>query len=335
MDTIKQYKKYIVENKMLVLFSILLTILIRLAFFYFSDVSPYAEYKGEGYLWSGAVTQFFSDKLISLVISTLFVFFISFYASQINAKHALIRNRSYLIYILGPLMLSLHQVFILMSTYYVAALAFLMCLDLLYSSYQDESSNKNAYAIGFVIGVSSLFSFYSLMYLPLFWIGFAQMRIFNFKNLIISVLGVASIYWPLFVFFLWKDRISDFLSPFEHSYPVFCDSIDSITFLGHDLLAAIAFFLLIIVSIDYQTNSFKDKIRTRANIRFLHLATLFSILSFYFVLFDSTLNLYILSCSSTILLAHFFSLTEQKWKMIFYYILIVVYLSCCLLNLLN
>lgn len=335
MDAIKLYKRNIVENKNLVLFSILLTIVIRLVIFYFTDANHCDEYIGEGYLWTKTLTSFLSSGTISFTISTLFVFAISFYASQLNAKHGLIRSRTYLIYIFGSLILSSHPVFIYMTPYYVSTLAFLICTDLLYSSYQDKTGNRNTYAIGFVIGASSLFSFYFLMYLPIFWIGFSLMRIFKFKNLIISILGVATIYWLTFVFFLWQNNISGFLYPFEQLYPLLNNSIETISLLGEGLLVAIALILLIIISLDYQANSFRDKIRIRANIQFLHIASLFSIIAFFFLILDSTLNLYILSCSITILLAHFFTLAEQKWKIIIFYILILIYFSCCLFNLLN
>lgn len=335
MNAIKLYKRNIVENKNLVLVSILLTIIIRIIIFYFTDVSLLDEHIGGGYLWTGALTNLLSSGTISFLISTFFVFVISFYASQLNAKHGLIRSRTYLIYIFGSLILSSHPVFIYMTPYYISTVAFLICTDLLYSSYQDKTSNRNAYAIGFVIGVSSLFSFYILMYLPLFWIGFSLMRIFKFRSFIISILGVATIYWLVFVYFLWQDNIAGFLNPFEHLYPVLNNSIEKIPLMGEGLLAAIALILLITISLDYQTNSFRDKIRIRANIQFLHITSLFSILTFFFVIFDPTLNLYILSCSITILLAHFFTLAEQKWKIIIFYILILVYFSCCFLNLLN
>lgn len=335
MDAIKLYKRNIVENKNLVLFSILLTIVIRLVIFYFTDATLHNEHIGGGYLWTGALTDFLSRGTISFTISTLFVFIISFYASQLNAKHGLIRNRTYLIYIFGSLILSSHPVFIYMTPYYISTLAFLICTDLLYSSYQDKTGSRNAYAIGFVIGVSSLFSFYFLMYLPLFWIGFSLMRIFKFKNFIISILGVATIYWLTFVFFLWQNNIAGFLSPFEHLYPLLNNSIETIPLMGEALLVVISFALLITISLDYQANSFRDKIRIRANIQFLHITSLFSIIAFFFIILDPTLNLYILSCSITILLAHFFTLAEQKWKIIIFYILILIYFSCCFLNLLN
>ncbi len=335
MDAIKLYKRNIVKNKNLVLFSILLTIVIRLVIFYFTDVTLHNEHIGGGYLWTGALTDLLSTGTISFTISTLFVFTISFYASQLNAKHGLIRSRTYLIYIFGSLILSSHPVFIYMTPYYISTLAFLICTDLLYSSYQDKTGSRNAYAIGFVIGVSSLFSFYFLMYLPLFWIGFSLMRIFKFKNFIISILGIITIYWLTFVFFLWQNNIAGFLNPFEHLYPLLNNSIETIPLIGEGLLVVIALVLLITISLDYQANSFRDKIRIRANIQFLHITSLFSIIVFFFIILDPTLNLYILSCSITILLAHFFTLAEQKWKIIIFYILILIYFSCCFLNLLN
>lgn len=335
MDAIRQYKKSIVENKNLVLFSILLTLLIRFVIFYFSKDITSNDSIGAGYLWDGISSLLLSNKSISFIISTFFVFAISFYASQLNAKHGLIRNRTYLLYVFGSLIFSSHPVFIYMTHYYVSALAFLICIDILFSSYQDKTGAKNAYAIGFILGISSLFSFYVLMYLPLFLIGFRMMRIFNFKTFIISLLGIATIYWLSFAFFFWQNNVTGFLNPFEHLYPILNNALESTSFSGESLLTAIALILLIIISLDYQTNSFRDKIRIRANIQFLHLASLFSILTFFFIIYDPTLNLYMLSCSISILLAHFFTLVEQKWKVITFYILILVYFSCCFLNLLK
>ncbi|PXV67417.1 hypothetical protein CLV62_10390 [Dysgonomonas alginatilytica] len=335
MDAIRQYKKSIVENKNLVLFSIILTFLIRFIIFYLVKEAPGNENIGTGYLWTGILTQLLSNGTISFIVSTFFVFSISFYASQLNAKHGLIRNRTYLLYVFGSLIFSSHPVFIYMTHYYVSAFAFLICVDILYSSYQDKSGGRNAYALGFVLGISSLFSFFTLMYLPLFWMGFRMMRIFNFKTFIISILGIATIYWLSFAFFLWQNNIAGFLEPFNHLYPILNGSIENTSFTGESLLVAIALILLIIISLDYQTNSFRDKIRIRANIQFLHLASLFSILTFFFIIFDPTLNLYMISCSMSILLAHFFTLVEQKWKVITFYILILVYFLCCFLNLLN
>lgn len=335
MDAIRQYKKSIVENKNLVLFSILLTLLIRFVIFYFSKDITNNDSIGSGYLWSGISSLLLANKTISFIVSTFFVFAISFYASQLNAKHGLIRNRTYLLYVFGSLIFSSHPVFIYMTHYYVSALAFLICIDILFSSYQDKTGAKNAYAIGFILGISSLFSFYVLMYLPLFFIGFRMMRIFNFKTFIISLLGIATIYWLSFAFFFWQNNVAGFLNPFEHLYPILNNALESTSFSGESLLTAIALILLIIISLDYQTNSFRDKIRIRANIQFLHLASLFSILTFFFIIYDPTLNLYMLSCSISILLAHFFTLVEQKWKVITFYILILVYFSCCFLNLLK
>lgn len=335
MNVIKQYKRKVVENKNIILFSIALTIAIRLTIFFFADTTFVNEYTGNGYLWTNTLVSILSNEIISFILSTLFTFIIAFYASQLNEKHGLIRDRTYLIYTFGCLIFSSLPIFIYMTYYHIAALAFLICTDLLYSSYQDKTSNKNAYAIGFIIGTTSLFSFFFLAYLPLFWIGFSLMRIFNIKKIVVSILGIGSIYWLAFFFFLSQNNISEFVEPFTHLYPILHTSFDTFSLTGESLLICIALVLLIIISLDYQTNSFKDKIRIRANIQFLNISSLYSILAFFFIIFDPTLNLFILACSMTLLLAHFFTLAEQKWKIIAFYILVLGYFSCCVLNLLN
>lgn len=335
MDIIRQYKKNIVENRDLVFFSILLSLLIRFIIFYLLKEAPGNDNSGAGYLWTAISTPFLSNRAISFTISTFFVFAISFYASRLNAKYGLIRNRTYLLYVFGSLIFSSHPVFIYMTHYYVSVFAFLICLDILYSSYQNKIGSSSAYALGFVLGVSSLFSFSVLIYLPLFWIGFRMMRIFNFKTFVVSILGIVTIYWLSFAFFLWQNNIAAFLEPFKHLYPILNSSLEKTSFTGESILAAVILILLIIISLDYQTNSFRDKIRIRANIQFLHLASLFSILTYFLIIIDPTLSFYILSCSISILLAHFFTLVEQQWKVIMFYLLILAYFSCCFFNFLN
>ena len=329
MDIIRTYRRNVVENKNLVLVSIFLSLLIRFFLFYFlSDLQPSSS---EGsFLWQYISTQFLSNKILSFALSYTFSLAIMSYAAYLNSKYNLIRTRTYLVYVCVIVVFSSHPAFVYMNSGYVTLFLFLICLDTLFGAYQDVSPVRKSYAVGFILAISSLFSIYMLAYLLLFWIGFKMMRSFNFKSFMTSILGVCTIYWLFFCFYLWRSDLSDFIDFFtqiklnlEYSVP----SLDKLIFYGFNIL------LFLIVVLSHQINSFQDKIRIRAKIYYLSLIGLFSLSLSFFLDSTGVNSFYIFEFSFALLLAHFFSLSSNTWQVYLFYIFIIfTVISPCLFS---
>lgn len=321
MGVLRVYKKNIVENKNLVLVSIVISMLIRLFIFY-SNTNLLPNTLSGGLLWELFSFEFFKNKLISFVFSSIFGLAIMSYAAYLNSKYALIRTRTYLVYICMMLALSCHPVFVYMNQAYIVLFLFLICIDTLFSSYQEANPARKSYAIGFFLALCSLLSIHMLFYFILFWIGFKMMRSFSLKSLITSILGFLTVYWLVFCLFLWKDNLSGFRAIFmqiNFALPVTLPSLPQLFFLVFNII------LLLIIIFDNQINSFQDKIRIRAKGYFL---TIIAISSLLFLVFSQSFEAitfyYIFQFSYIMIIVHFFALATRVWHVYLFYIFILV-----------
>jgi len=328
-EVIKYYKKYVVENSSLITISAIIAFLLRLSVYYiYTDPSVYSI--DAGYLWNENVIDFLSrNRAVSALLSIFSTFVVVFYSGHINAKHKLIRSRSYLIYVFSLLLSSCHPVFLYMTPQYISLILIMLCTDMLLDTYQRPEATGKAYSIGFVIAIGSLFSFYSFLYLPIFWIGMKMMRSFNFKTFMTSLLGVLTIYWLVFFYLLFNNDIGSIQNPINSLSPFLSNYIENISV--NKVIALLSYiFLLIIMLGSYINKSFHDKIQTRANLSFFFMIAIFSFLAVVFINYDPILNLYILIFSSSVLMAHFFSLILEKWKIILLYTIVTLYFIMCI-----
>lgn len=334
MDIIKSYRKYIVENKSLVLFSFLWILIARLIFYYTADNSV-GNQAIAGYLWTDTIALYLqSHTPISALISVVFTLCIILYLGLLNSKHKLIRNRTYLVYIFTSLLFCGHPSFTFMNHQYISTLLILFAIDILLGSYQQVNSSGKAYAIGFTIAFASMFSFSILIYLPVFWVSIGIMRCFSFKTFISSLFGVLTIYWLAFFWFVWQNNTDHFLIPFQNLYPILNDFAQNIEI--QKIISLTVFSILFaIIAISYQASSYLDKIQIRASLYIFYVAALCSFLFYIFICYDSVLNFYIFTLNSALLLSHFFTLVDQKWKVHMFYIIIFLYFSLCIYFMLN
>ncbi|SHF63943.1 hypothetical protein [Dysgonomonas macrotermitis] len=331
MDIVKSFRRGMIENKNLIFISIILSCLLRLGFILLSaDYVP--QYAGGGYLWDGVASILLSEKIVSAIVSLLFTIGLAFYLNQLNARYALIRTRTYIVPVVTMLIFSLHPAFVSMTPQYIGGLSVAMSGYILLSTYQDVKSSGKAYSIGFVLAVGSLFSFYTLMYLPLFILGLRMMRCLTFKSFVAIILGVLSIYWLAFFAFLAQGDLDGFAAPFRSLYPILnlsfnWSDLDELYYLVPAILLSLLLFF------NYQANSFHDKIQIRANMLFFYVCFGFSLLSYIFILYDSGLNLYITVMSGALLLSHFLSLAHEKWKVMLFYLLVLLCVAIYIYNL--
>ncbi len=331
MNIVRSFKRGVVESKNLIFVSIILACILRLGFL-FSVVDYAPVYTGTGYLWGGLLVQFLSDKYISFAFSFASVIGLGVYLGQINARYALIRTRTYMVPALVIILFSLHPVFLFMTPQYIGIMSALLSIYILLSTYHQPDSSGKSFSIGFVLAVGSLFSFYTLTFIPLFLIGLSMMRCFRFKVIVAMILGVASIYWLAYFVFLAQDDVTGFVRPFLSLYPIFDFSFNESVWvdLYYLILVSLLGFLLFFY---YQANSFHDKIRIRTNMMFFYLSFGLSILSCWFILYDQQLDVYLIVTSGALLLSHFLSLAVVRWKVLLFYLLVLLSATVYIYNL--
>lgn len=317
------YKKNIAEGSGILIYSILFAIAIRLVYLFGLD--PIAAVSSSGYLWK-PISSLFKEPYVSLLASSIVTVVLALLASHINTKHLLIRSKSLLPPTIIILLFSCHPSFIVMSGAYVSALLVLIIINMLFSAYHSEQKQYASFKTSFVLALASLFAPVSLIYLPLLWIALGIMRCFGFKSFLASLLGVFIIYFPAFSFYYLTDSLDMFLSPFVSMDPV---KMGDFAFFRYHVFqwVMLVFFmvLMIMVIIDNYLNRHKDKIKIRAYINLLLVFSIFSLLAFLFLNLDSLVHLYICLAITSLLLAHFFALAEQKITVLLFYLSLTFY----------
>lgn len=327
MDLVKSFKDNIVESRLFAFACVLLAIAVRSLYYFTSTVHTVELHNEYGYFQNNLCRLLQVNELFSLAFGIVAMLIITFYVDRINTKYALIRCRSVLLYSFIPLLLSFHRELIYMNCLYIPLFGLLICIDIVFSAYQNKKSAPQAYKIGFILALCSLVSFYVLAYLVICLVGIAVMRSFSFKSLMASLLGVVTVYWMVFFVFLLRGDIDGFIEPFNHFIPpIDFDVLGDIDLFKIILGGLNLVFLIVVISMN-KLNAFMDKIRIRENFMFLNILLFFSYLCYTLFVYNSFFYLLVLLVVSALIFTRFFSPDVQKYKVYFFVFFIFLYLS--------
>lgn len=321
---IRQYKKYVAENRNIVYFSTFIALILRWVSFSVSD-NCFIQYYEDGFLWN-YIAPLFANEYVSVISAFLFSVLISFYMLHLNDKYTLIRVRTALPYAFSMFLLACFPSFLGISSLYFALFFVLLSIDILYSAYRKDRVADSAFRLSFLLALGSLFTFDLLIYVPLFWIGFAIMRSFSYKAILASLLGVFLIYWITafcFVYFTegnnplvgWLDRWMNW------KLVSFSDLL-----IGYWLIFAVnAAFIIFIIVYNY-VYSYKDKVQIRAYISFVNFVFVYSLIIAGFLLLKPSIAVSVLLVSSSFIYSHYFALITQKGNIYFLIVVILAFL---------
>ncbi|OFX17765.1 MAG: hypothetical protein A2033_02250 [Bacteroidetes bacterium GWA2_31_9] len=151
----------------------------------------------------------------SIIISNIFTFILlvlqAFLLNSINSKYGLISKRSYLpalIFILLSSSINEIKYFqpVIMANFFI-----IFSLIQIFDTYKIEKVFSNFFNSGFLISVASLFYFNSIYFIVIVWIGLLIIRDFNFREWIITFIGIITPYFIAFAIYFVFDDINIFL----------------------------------------------------------------------------------------------------------------------------
>ncbi|MGZ4034428.1 MAG: DUF6427 family protein, partial [Bacteroidia bacterium] len=108
---------------------------------------------------------------------------------------------------------------LLLSPPLFANLFILFAINKLLSSYRKDNAFSQAFDAGLLISVATLFYFPYIVFLPLLGVSLIIMRPFNWREWVISFLGVLIPYIFVLTFYFWNDKL-DYLFFDKMFYPI-------------------------------------------------------------------------------------------------------------------
>lgn len=278
--------------------------------------------EGSSSLWQSTRDAFlpsWAERIVSyLVYATIGYFLI-----ELNNRFAIIRMRASMQTAIYFLLVTVFPQMHLLYAGDIVALALLISIYFLFKSYQQSHAAGNLFYSFFFIGAGSII-FPQLTVLSILWIFEAyRFQALTPRSFCGALTGWALPYWMLFGHAFFYNDMELFYRPFSELTTF--GEFFNLQILQPAELAVLGYLLVlyIVSAVHCIVAGFEDKIRTRAYLQFLIDLTffLFLLIALQPVYCGDLLPLLMISCS--ILIGHFFVLTNSKTSNVFFIVSLV------------
>lgn len=284
-------------------------------------------------LWNAFCARM-SSKLGTYLTGLLLILGGAFFVHRANYALMLIREKSYLPFLLYALFISTNPDFFPLKASSVGVFCLILALYQLFTAYHDPDSVAKAYNASLLIGIGSLLWVYILGFLPLFWIGMYNFRSLTLRTFFASLFGVCTVYWFVLGWCVYAHDFNPFALPFTNLF-----KIRLLTVVGIDRIdwfqILLIVFLSVIASLNILTHEYEDNLRTRQFLSFLIMLLAWSFGQF-FLYEQSSEELLAIGCvPAAILTAHFFTVKRGKYIYGLFHIAILLLIILLIIRLWN
>lgn len=276
-----------------------------------------------GQLWQNP-----SDTLIITLfyVNLLLVGITCILLLQLNNNFAIIRYKTVLPCLFYTLFLVTDTDIFFSFTGNVITLVILLCFFQLFKFYQNSKTKEEAFNIGFLLAIGSLFSPRILLILLVIWIGFIFFKAESGKIFLASIVGLLTPYWFIFFWYAYKNMLPDLIVPFQNLFGYNPETVFHFEISGWIRMIFTA-FITILAIINFQIHNFRDKIRTRVIFYFLFTAIIVVgiLLILGIIPLSEFAGIYFLIAA--LFASHYFSTENNYISTIFFYLALITYIG--------
>lgn len=327
-----EYGKRFPASKRLYGLSVLLSILCW-GIGYFGNVGfPLLPDAYDTPVWKACGT-WIADKETAYFIGLLLMFGAAFLIHRMDYVLGLIREKTIFPFLFFSLFISTNPAFFPLKSTSVGAFCLVLGLYELFRSYHAPELRSFAFNWGFLMGIGSLFWIHILWFVPLFWFGMYHLRSLGIRSFLASVFGLAAVYWCLLGWCVWQKDFTFFTATF----PLLVQ-FKLVGFTGGIWPWVTVFysaFLTLLAAINIFTQEYADSLRTRENLSFLVVFTIWASLLYFLYEYASEEFMITACISASVLVAHFFTVRWNKWVGGLFYFTIGIFISVLFLRVWN
>jgi len=195
----------------------------------------------------------------------------------------------------------------------------------LFGSLDSRPVNRAIFDANALLAIASLFQPRIIYMLPVFWIVMGILQVFSFKSFMASIIGVISVFWVIGATSFLMDDYA-FLLDFSQNLISF--QLVNFSLFSSAEITYVAFLGLLMISamIFFWPRQHMDKLRTRNYLNSV-LLLWFAVLILW-IFSDNEMGVLLLLFSlSALMAAHFFSLIDDRYSRVLFFILIILSVS--------
>lgn len=252
----------------------------------------------------------FIQTLISIILVSLG----AIYLNYVTTKHDIIFQHSYLPALMYVILMSFHKEAIQFHPLLVSNILVIRTLDKTFSLFKNESPVSPIFDGSFLLAVATLIYFPAFLFFFLFLYSIYNLRSFNFREMMIAVVGFTLPFFFLAVFGFWTDSL---VSSTQNFFARF--TIHKIQEELHDVrpaiwIAAYVALLVLMALVRLRSNFYRNTIKTRSTQEILFVFFILALGGLFFLPSISLYHFTQLAIPFSIFIAYFFiSAKKRLW----------------------
>lgn len=269
---------------------------------------------------------------VNLWVCTLIRISIALLLLSLNNAFSMIRRRTLLPAFFYLILTGWNPIFHYDLNGCIATLLIMANYLFLFNAYQKSDSQLNAFNISLILVFGSFLQPQFLLFLPIFWIGAYWFQSFNLRVFLASLTGIVAVYWIIFAWSIYRDDWQMFLAMLPKPEEIFF--ISDLHLSNYEWISfGIILLALIFSGLNLFVLSISEKVKTVSFLKYMYISSfIFLFLAFlqseYRAYWESIAYLPV-----SLILAHYFTLTNKLYVKILLLFFIFSFLSLGVLQL--
>jgi hypothetical protein len=250
--------------------------------------------------------------IIQTLISFILVSLGALYLNYVTTKHDVIFQHSYLPAFMYVILMSFHKEAIQFHPLLVSNIVIIRVLDKTFSLFKNDSPVSSIFDGSFLLAIATLIYFPAFLFFFLFLYSIYNLRAFNFREMLIALVGFILPFLFLAVFGFWTDTLvsstHNFFARFSlhHIQEGLKDVRSAIG------IAALTGILVLMSLFRMRSNFYRNTIKTRSTQEILFVFFIFSMGGLFFLPDIAFYHFTLFAIPCSIFLAYFFISAKRR-----------------------
>lgn len=251
------------------------------------------------------------NPLTNLMIALVILIIQALIFNRIINSYGLLGKPTFLPALLYVTAGSLLAPFLFLSPTLICNFLILWMIEKFLSVYKRTEVSSVMYDLGMMVALGTLIYFPFIAMFPLAWISLVIFRPFNWREWVAVIIGFATIFFFLAVFYFWNGSLDKFYQiwlPLASKFPanLRINLYDSLVLIPVVIILILSFFQL-------QKNFFRSVVQLRKSFQLLFFMFIIGLVSFY--LKQDIVLYHFLLCAppAAVLMAYYFLHSNTRW----------------------